>query len=105
MRSFYNFCFKGDYYDMKEKKVYVFFNCDEEKSQTSMNVFYNSTFYGETKKARKELAAKVEEELKEGRIQIAEENLAKVNAAIMEGDPSSIKDLITYGTIEAFTLV
>jgi len=90
---------------MKEKKVYVFFNCDEEKSQTSMNIFYNSTVYGDTKKARKELAAKVEEELKEGRIQIAEENLAKVNAAIMEGDPSSIKDLITYGTIEAFTLV
>ena len=42
---------------MKEKKAFVFFNCDEEKSQTSMNVFYNSTFYSETKKARKELLA------------------------------------------------
>ena len=90
---------------MKEKKVYVFFNCDEEKSQTSMNIFYNSTVYGDTKKARKELLAKVEEELKEGRIQVAEENMAKVSAAIMEGDPSSIKDFITYGSIEAFTQV
>ena len=90
---------------MKEKKAFVFFNCDEEKSQTSMNVFYNSTFYSETKKARKELLAKVEEELKEGRIQIAEENKAKVFAAITDGEPDSIKDLITYGSIEAFTLV
>ena len=71
---------------MKEKKVYVFFNCDEEKSQTSMNIFYNSTVYGDTKKARKEL-------------------LAKVSAAIMEGDPSNAKDFITYGSIEAFTQV
>jgi hypothetical protein len=90
---------------MKEKKVYVFFNCDEEKSQTSMNIFYNSTVYGDTKKARKELLAKVEEELKEGRIQVAEENMAKVSAAIMEGDPSNAKDFITYGSIEAFTQV
>ena len=90
---------------MKEKKAFVFFNCDEEKSQTSMNVFYNSTFYSETKKARKELLTKVEEELKEGRIQIAEENKAKVFAAITDGEPDSIKDFITYGSIEAFTLV
>ena len=90
---------------MKEKKAFVFFNCDEEKSQTSMNVFYNSTFYSETKKARKELLAKVEEELKEGRIQIAEENKAKVDAAIMEGEPENASQYITYGAITAFTIV
>jgi hypothetical protein len=90
---------------MKEKKAFVFFNCDEEKSQTSMNVFYNSTFYSETKKARKELLTKVEEELKEGRIQIAEENKAKVEASIMEGNPADAGKFITYGSIEAFTIV
>jgi hypothetical protein len=90
---------------MKEKKAFVFFNCDEEKSQTSMNVFYNSTFYSETKKARKELLAKVDEELKEGRIQIAEENKAKVDAAIMEGEPENASQYITYGTIAAFTII
>ena len=90
---------------MKEKKVYVFFNCDEEKSQQSMNIFYNSTVYGDTKKARKELLAKLEEELKEGRIQIAKENMAKVSAAILEGNPDGIKDFITYGSIEAFDIV
>ena len=90
---------------MKEKKAFVFFNCDEEKSQTSMNVFYNSTFYSETKKARKELLAKVEDELKEGRIQIAEENKAKVEASIMEGNPADASKFITYGSIEAFTIV
>lgn len=90
---------------MKEKKAFVFFNCDEEKSQTSMNIFYNSTLYGETKKARKELLAKVDEELKEGRIQIAEENKAKVDAAIMEGNPADASQYITYGSIEAFTII
>ena len=90
---------------MKEKKVYVFFNCDEEKSQQSMNIFYNSTVYGDTKKARKELLAKLEEELKEGRIQIAKENMAKVSAAVLEGNPADIKDFITYGSIEAFDIV
>ena len=43
--------------------------------------------------------------MKEGRIQVAEENMAKVSAAIMEGDPSNAKDFITYGSIEAFTQV
>ena len=96
---------QGGFKDMKEKKAYVFFNCDGEKSEKTMNVFYNNTFYSDTKKARKELAAKVEEELQAGRIQIAEENLAKVNAAIMEGNPESASDFITYGSIAAFTLV
>ncbi len=90
---------------MKEKKAFVFFNCDEEKSQTSMNIFYNSTIYSETKKARKELLAKVNEELKEGRIQVAAENKAKVDAAITEGNPADASQYITYGSIEAFTII
>lgn len=89
---------------MKEKHVFVFFNCDEEKSETSMNVFYNNTFYGETKKARKELFAKIKSELEAGKIQIAEENLAKVDAEVNAGDPTAASQYITYGTIKSFVL-
>lgn len=89
---------------MKEKHVYVFFNCDEEKNQSTMNVFYNNTFYGETKKAKKELFAKIKSELEAGKIQIAEENLAKVEAIVTAGEPTEASQYITYGTIESFVL-
>ena len=55
-----------------EKKVYVFFNCDEEKTEKSMNIFYNKTIYNDTKKARKELLAKVEDEVAAGRVHVAD---------------------------------
>ena len=38
---------------MKEKNAYIFFNCDEEKSQKSMNLFYNKEIYRDLKLARR----------------------------------------------------
>jgi hypothetical protein len=34
------------------KKAYIFFNCDGEKTQESMNVFYNHVVYHDTVGAR-----------------------------------------------------
>ena len=48
---------------MKEKNAFIFFNCDEEKSQKSMNVFYNKEIFRDLKVSRKALFAKIEEEL------------------------------------------
>ena len=67
---------------MKEKKAFIFFNCDEDKSQKSMNVFYNQEIYRDLKVARKALLTKVEEEQAEGRIHIAEDNVEVVRQAI-----------------------
>ena len=53
---------------MKEKNAFIFFNCDEEKSQKSMNVFYNKEIFRDLKVSRKALFAKIEEELAAGRI-------------------------------------
>lgn len=88
-----------------EKKVYVFFNCDEEKTAKSMNIFYNKTIYNDTKKARKELLAKVEEEVAAGRVNIAEGKDASVNKAILEGDPTKADKYLQYATIKAFSFI
>ena len=90
---------------MKEKQAFIFFNCDEDKSQTSMNVFYNQQIYQETKKARKVLAEKVSAELNAGRISIAPENLVAVQKLILEGDPTAANEYIKYGAIVSFPIV
>lgn len=88
-----------------EKKVYVFFNCDAEKTQKSMNIFYNKTIYNATKKARKELLAKVEEEVAAGRVNIAEGKNESVSKAILEGDPTKASRYLQYGTIKSFNII
>lgn len=91
---------------MKEQKlVFVFFNCDEAKSNKSMNIFFNKEVYRDTKVTRKALLAKVEEELAAGRIHIADEQKAAVKDAILTGAPTDASQYIQYGAIEAFPLI
>jgi len=47
----------------KASNVFVFFNCDGDKNESSMNVFYNNKVYKDTKTSRKVLLKKVMEEL------------------------------------------
>ena len=86
----------------KPGKVFIFFNCDADKSEGSMNVFYNRAVYKDTKTSRKNLWKKVKEEYGAERIQIATDKLADVELAITEGDPVTASDLIQFGAIRAF---
>jgi hypothetical protein len=88
-----------------EKKAYVFFNCDDEKSQKSMNIFYNQTIYNATKKARKELLAKVEEEVAAGRVNVAEGKMDAVSKEILVGEPTKASNYLQFGAIESFAIV
>ena len=90
---------------MKEKYAYIFFNCDEEKSQQSMNLFYNQEIYHDLKGARRALLAKIEQEQAEGRIRIQESDLPAVRQAVLEGDPTEASAYICYGTIERFPII
>lgn len=90
---------------MKEKNAYIFFNCDEEKSQKSMNLFYNKEIYRDLKLARRALYAKIEEELAAGRIHAKEEDIPAIREAILNDDPTKASDYIQYGIIEAFPIV
>ena len=85
--------------------AFVFFNCDGAKSEASMNIFYNSTIYGVASISRRKLLAKIQEELKAGRIKIAEQNVKKVEKLIMDGNYLVASDFIQYGAIREFELV
>ena len=85
----------------KPKKVFIFFNCDANKSEASMNIFYNRAVYKDTKTSRKNLWKKVKEEYGAERIQIATDNLRAVELAINEGDPVEASNLIQFGAIRA----
>ena len=86
----------------KSSKVFVFFNCDADKSEASMNIFYNRTVYKDTKTSRKNLWKKIREEHGAERIQIAAENLPAVEKAILEGDPVEAGNFMQFGAIRAF---
>ena len=85
----------------KPGKAFIFFNCDADKNESSMNIFYNRAVYKDTKTSRKNLWKKVKEEYGAERIQIASENLPTVELAILEGDPVAASDLIQFGAIRA----
>ena len=85
----------------KASKVFIFFNCDADKNEASMNIFYNHAVYKDTKTSRKNLWKKVKEEYGAERIQIAADNLKAVEAAITEGDPCAASDFIQFGAIRA----
>lgn len=84
---------------VKPGKAFIFFNCDADKSEASMNIFYNHAVFKDTKTSRKNLWKRVKEEYGAERIQIATDNLGTVQLAITEGDPVAASDFIRFGAI------
>ena len=86
----------------KPGKAFIFFNCDADKSEASMNIFYNRAVYKDTKTSRKNLWKKVWEEYGAERIYIATDNFRAVELAITEGNPEDASKFIQFGAIRAF---
>ena len=82
----------------KKKHAYIFFNCNDEKGQESMNIRYNNEVYADTQVARKVLLEKVMEEVEKGRVNLADREA--VAEAILKGDPTDASRMMQYGTIE-----
>ena len=87
-----------------QTKAFVFFNCDENKSQKSMNIFYNNKIYRNVRESRRELWDTVKKEIDEGRIVISTEDMLFVRKEILEGDPEIASRYIKYGNIVAFAM-
>ncbi len=85
----------------KEKFCYVFFNCDEAKSETSKNIFYNNTVFTDTVAGKKALCAKLKEEIEAGHIQV--EDMQGLLDEVTKGDPANAGKLIRFGDICKFT--
>lgn len=86
----------------KPGKAFIFFNCDADKHEASMNIFYNRAVYKDSKTSRKNLWKKVWEEYGAEKIYIATENLKTVELAITEGNPEDASQFIKFGAIRAF---
>ncbi len=86
----------------KPGKAFIFFNCDADKSQASMNIFYNREVFKDTKTSRKNLWKRVKEEYGAERVQIATDDLNTVEMEITEGDPVAASKYIQFGAIRAF---
>ena len=86
----------------KAANVFVFFNCDADKNESSMNIFYNRTVYKDTKTSRKALLKKVLTESDAKRVQIDENNVKEVESMIMDGDPVEASKFMQFGAIKSF---
>ena len=82
------------------KRAFIFFNCDADKSEQSMNIFYNHIVYKDTQASRNLLWSKLQNERKENRIQISDDNLAEVKRLVMEDDPVQASNYIMFGAIK-----
>ncbi len=81
------------------KKAYIFFNCDEEKSEKSMNVFYNHAVYKDTVASRKALWKKVESEIEAGKVSLAADQADAAKESVLKGNPTDATQFLTYGAI------
>ena len=82
------------------KRAFIFFNCDAEKSERSMNIFYNHVVYKDTQASRKLLWSKVQNERREEKIKISDEDLAEVKRLIIEDDdPTQASNFMQFGAI------
>ena len=82
------------------KRAFIFFNCDAEKSERSMNIFYNHVVYKDTQASRKLLWSKIQKELDEKRIQISDNDLAEVKRLIIEDEPTKASEFMQFGAIK-----
>lgn len=83
------------------KPAFVFFNCDNEKSESSMNIFWenNRMIYRDLKGARKLLWEKVQSEMDAGRVRIANSDIEAAKAAVLDGDPTAAGQYMQNGAI------
>ena len=85
-------------------KGFVFFNCNEEKSHDSMNIFYNNAIYRNVRSSRRLLWQKIKDEMTSERIQVAKDSIPDVRKAILEGDPTKATSQMKYGAILEFQM-
>lgn len=78
--------------------VWIFFNCDQYRSTTSMNPFYNRTVYRK-RDGRRLLWKKIKNECDKNRIIVPEDKMSDIRSMILEGNPEDANAYIQYGYI------
>ncbi len=81
-----------------KKYAFVFFNCNDNKDATSMNIRYNNEVFADTAAGRKALMKKVEDEVAAGRVNLSDKDSVKND--ILKGEPTEANGKLQYGDIE-----
>lgn len=92
----------------KMKKIrcaYEFFNCDENRTHTSMNPLYEQNVYRDTRDSRRKLWKRIKTEYENHNIVIDEKNMNTIRKMIMEDSPSKVNDYMKYGIILEKTMM
>lgn len=82
-----------------QNKAFIFFNCDENKSRESMNIFYNNKVYRNVRDSRNELWNDIKKQSDDGKIFIDPKDMFFVRKEILEGDPELVTAHIKYGAV------
>lgn len=85
-------------------RVHIFFNCDENKSEQSINICYNDKAYGDTPAGRAKLLDRVLEEETKKSIFINSDDLQKVKEIITNGAPVDASQYLKYGCIRTINV-
>lgn len=87
----------------KKAIAYIFFNCDDAKSHTSMNIFYNREIFRDTQVGRKALWKKVSSEIDAGHVKASDADCTAAKTAILEGNPAEAGQYLQFASIEEVT--
>lgn len=79
-------------------KVWIFFNCDEHCSWSTMNPSYNDIVYRK-REGRRLLWKKIKDEYEKNNIQISVDRMSDVRSAVIEGNPTDANKYLKYGFI------
>lgn len=88
----------------KVTNIHIFFNCDEAKSTSSMNIMYNKKAYRDSAAGRRALMEQIVKENAARKICIRAEDMKVVMSAVIDGQPTDATKYIKYGAIVTLPL-
>lgn len=84
--------------NVNKGKVWIFFNCDEDKSWATMNPSYNNVIYRK-REGRRLLWRKIKADYENNKIQISVDKMSEIRNDILAGRPTDANKYIKYGFI------
>ena len=85
------------------KTAYIFFNCDQDRSNNSMYIRHNTNVFRDVRDARRELWKEVKNQVQEGNVYVEENNVPVIREAILKGNPTLANSYMLYGYIQEVT--
>lgn len=83
----------------KNRCAFEFYNCDADRTHSSMNPIYEKNVYRDTRDSRRKLWKRIKTECEMKNIAIKDSDMSQVRFNIMNGSPVDANKYMTYGVI------